>query len=430
MKLLRYLDLITFWAYFSILTGMGLLMQSPSLSSNSIIVQVYCLGLAGVASAVFSIRAITRRCPNILAPTKQPFTIPAFVLDKWGAAGSVLALLLFVAVLISWYLAFREYEYLLEDNFKFGLRAVTTSLHAMVPAEFRLFQTVIPFLLLLPSTNGSLFHWLKIALWSALFVLAFGISSKLAALYPFAFLILYTFCNYGLAGFKRKTIYIGFALSLALIFGHLWSLHSVENPILKMRNHDSLPTIASTSQLDVAEVNLKPQTNCRFSGEYPTLAFESTPVLIYYRTFGLSAATMRLFICLHENGWRGLYRGHQAARLLGVYVPFYRLAYNEFRPGQGSMLNSAVTNLVTDGYFNGGWAFSFLSAFIVATLVLLSEQYFRASPLWGASILCRLNSLIVALSGSLPAVLISIFPIFLLVAFTEVYRRSKVRLKT
>ena len=147
------------------------------------------------------------------------------------------------------------------------------------------------------------------------------------------------------------------------------------------------------------------------------------------RTFGLSAEMVRLFVCLRETGWQPWFRGHQLARLLGIYQPYYRLAYAEFRPGLGTSVNSAVTNAAVDGYFNAGYPGVVLAGILggltVGYLMLLTAvpgyqpiaYYYR---FYAIVVLCQLSIL---------TVIVTLFPLWGMFAFDRIAARLMPRLK-
>lgn len=382
-------DLYVLLAYLGIGFLVASLLDEPDLTEPSTIGRIFLLFLVGLVASIFATSRLLRR------PVAEAPPVPGATRRIVFAVFCGLAVLGLALLAVSWGIGFARFAALPHESLSFGLRAVSTSLHPLVPLESRLLFTLLPLVLLYPAEKGG-----RERLWrAALFAAMVGIVVVTQTKFGFVFVLLFgAYLLFGpcsfLSGWTSRIAVL--AVLGAIGFGGIGFIQSSIDGVSVIMESSALPPLA------VVSPPTAPDTDGVCEGgvqrELPGNAERSLGARaaenLARRTFWLPAQVLRLFVCLREEGWRPAFRGHQAFRWLGGYIPYYRLAYGEFRPGHGSSVSSAVTNAAADGYFNAGYAGTLLAGIVIgglwAWLRLVSARpgygplvwYYRAHLVW------------------------------------------------
>lgn len=354
---------------------------------------------------------------------------------------SALVFLASAALFVSWFFAFQRYHALFDASPTFGLRAITTNLHALVPLESRLLFTVIPTLLLFPFSSKK--GGMQKALFALLVVIAILTQTKLGFLFTAAFGTLYLFSARSFLRDNRFRVACAAGLFLLGGFGDL-AIDMRISSTSKVTQSALLPSLPAPP---VAVAPLPGTLAHRCSGYSPkdlekipgailgtTFANDGVieaglfaPVAqavhnIAFRSYAMPAKVVRLFLCLREEGWRPGFRGHQLFRVVGGYIPYYRMAYREFRFDLGSSVSSAVTNAPVDAYFNAGFAGVLIAGFIAGVIWKALFLMGNAAHYFHVSLFVKAYFVLILCQGSILSAVVTVVPIALLLCFDATVR--------
>lgn len=338
-------------------------------------------------------------------PVRAEAVVPQRVLSLgWLAVLGALVLVGSIGVT-----AFQHAE-LLAQAPSFGLRAVATSLHPLLPLESRWIYSILPLFLLHPAVQQS--RRLKAILWGALAFLVVLVQTKFAFLFFAGIATLATIGDRHTLSTKRllaRAMLVGAFVGLGLLVQLVdapQSAEVVQDPTVALAPHPDAPELGSACR----EAPKAPYPTAPPGANALTWTIAHAPERLALRAFATPAAMYRLFLCLRERGWRPAYRGQQLARLVGAYVPFYRYAGREYREGFGSAVTSAVVAAPIDAYFNGGW----LSVVAGALLAGLAYGFFARLArderwkLW--AIYGEVQLLVLLWQASVPTALVGVIP--------------------
>lgn len=513
-------DLALFFAYLSVCSWMAFSMAEPPVREASVFVNVvlaFAGSMFGAIFVLFRFKSLTNELRALSTIKFHPWTY---------RASNIVALVLLMALAVSWLFALMHYYPLLDDSFSFGMRAITTSLHALVPLDSRLPLTVLPFVLLFPfaeksRTMSMIFFW-------SLIGIAFITQMKMVLLFIVIFGMYYLTSRHAfskrtplkLAGWAALLGAICYVGMISVGIGAASAAKVTQNPLIPsllpttpnsstdsgkdgQKRSDAteavatgaaaaaaaavslpggvaLPTSAprGVEQAPLAEVQMEayPQTPCAgdakdlrrrpvrqdtsvaknsqsangseaggsidpgvIDGQTDSVtpggeahkpsASESIAMgnnvlaSLSYRTFGLSVKVMRLFVCLHDHGWEPWFQGHQMFRFLPGFVPYYRLAYSEFRPQLGSSVSSAVTNAPIDAYFNGGMPAVVMAGTLAGLLWSCLLIFCEAPQFRHLAIYLRFYFLVLLAQASILSVLVTFVPLIATFLFDFTIKR-------
>lgn len=335
-----------------------------------------------------------------------------------------LTLFCILATLVSWMFAFHKNIDLVITSPINAMRAITTHLHSLVPLESRTIYILIPPTLLYPFQHKTKFQVSFLIL--SLLIFTFFVQTKFGYLFTTLFLIyLFTFHKdlpFRMSRFRK-------AVAMAVLFGFCWGglelIHSdIRNyhPMVKQGGLEltpkNVPRINEPTKSDtyVCQQARKRTPYEIHGGKHLDIVLE-----LGRRTFVVSAEMTRLFLCLRENGWRPNFRGHQLFRLAGIYVPYYRNAFNAFARGHGTQINSAGSNVAADAYFNMGYFGVILAACLVAGVFIFFDLFALNRVYLPLIIYFKIYFIMVISQMSVLSGLVTVFPLFLLVAL-DIYQ--------
>lgn len=485
-KLLKFADIGAFLVYTGVCFWIASEMDSPRVANPSILWTIY--GLFAVTSITAFILAsrweskrhwFSRVAGEDIAPATH-------ALVSWTAIA------LLIATLVSWALSFSEYSSLLALSPSFASRAITTSLHPLVPLESRLLYTILPLALLLPFARKA--RLLQATFFFGVVVIGFVTQTK------FGLLFLTGFGLYYLSGpfsFYRPTIVrsaIAGVLLACISYAGMVAIGQAGSGEPLLRKSGLLPTLprdlsathglpqqegtgerlsslgsehlppadgdggervfpcadgsaaasgaestnsmrsangaaaARNKLLDSAEAGsedpfLDPST-VRLA-ESAIASGNRTINSLVHRSFGLAGRVIRLFVCLRQNGWEPRFRGNQIFRVFGGYVPYYRLAFGEFAPNNGSSVNSAVTNSQADAYFNMGIEGVFFAGILTGLIWAALHSFCGVPRFRDIGLYFRFSFVAVLSQGSIVAAVITFLP-FACVLFLNALTRSHI----
>jgi hypothetical protein len=264
----------------------------------------------------------------------------------------------------------------------FGLRAISTSLHKLVPLETRWIFLLGPWTFLLHSDNRRItfLRWINIFIW---IVLIFLTQTKFNFLIINLFFIAYysvdlvnNFSLRRLLGIVSLLALITFIFYVALNFLILKTSTGRESVLNNQRiqNLNINNDWKSTPSTKLCNAFTETAKNEAMYGEHGvnversmSISFSDFISNINGRVFGVAQRASGAYFCLRDYGkWRPNFRGHQLARLIGLYKPVNRWAMLTMDPVHGpSAVTSVVANFISDGYFNGGY-FGVLLASIIS----------------------------------------------------------------
>ncbi|MDD4975457.1 MAG: hypothetical protein PHY93_13945 [Bacteriovorax sp.] len=405
-----HFDLLFLNMYFFIVFGIAYFQKIPALVDNSILIYIPGIFLSII---IFGKMLFLRK--NFLSLTAfsnlEPHKITYQIL--LGITG-----LATIATLISWCFAFKSHSDLLNISPIYGMRAITTSLHFLVPLESRIIFILIPPCLMYPYPEKKKIHIILLSLTLVLF--AFSTQTKLGYLFVPSFLFYYFIINRELPwklSLLSKTMISLFLLSFLVGGFELIALDFTRG--MHLTNDKSIKLTAAGSP-ELGNIFLKDHDLCKGEEHTYPLYFETSNNLliisqrVFQRAFSLSAEMVRLFPCLRESGWRPSFRGHQLFRLIGAYIPYYRYAYEAFRPKSGTQISSAVTNVAVDGYFNMGYLGVITSALITLFILLSFDLVHQSASFTPLLIYFKIYFIIVISQLSVLSGLVTILPLFML----------------
>jgi hypothetical protein len=244
----------------------------------------------------------------------------------------------------------------------FGLRAISTSLHKLVPLESRWIFLLGPWTFLLVGEKNKKINILRLLNIFVWMILIFLTQTKINFLLIAAFFV--TFYGYEmLKQFSlKKLAVLCFILIVSYLSLNFIILKTAEGKDLVINNdkvksmnvENTWEQTPPTEKCNSYKQEAKNET--QFVNEM-SFSISSFIGSINGRIFGVAQRASGVFFCLRDFGnWRPAFRGHQLARLLGLYKPVNRWAIQSMDPIHGSSaVASAVANFVSDGYFNGGY---------------------------------------------------------------------------
>ena len=406
--LLHRIDMILFLIFIPILYITATQLTSPAIASSGLLWKIPTIFVGSIVFTDLFLKWISshkKHFPQSVEPlfsALKPQKI-TFVLIMIFSMG------LTIALFASWATSLKTYIHLFPLGTSSALRAITTGLHKLVPLESRLFYTVMPALLLYPFYTKAARNW-KALTWILMIFIGFITTTKLSILYGVAFTAIYLWTKESFL--IAKSIWPKILLPIGLIIlaiGFFQIIKQSGNGPEAMLKKSYLPAL---SQPPTTESTVSKSTSCEGKGDYDIWMQKGQAAFLVYRTFGISAEVIRLFICLRESGWQPNYQGHQSARLIGQYQPYYRWAYGELRPGRGSTIGSAVTNVSTDSYFNLGLVGVIISGVLIGGIYHFLLWITQHSMYTRFSYLIRINFFLILASGSMLSAIVSVAPIF------------------
>ena len=351
------LDLLLYFAFFLEVTCVAARLSEPVVREPATVTGIFLAFTLSAGATLVIVRRLARSgtvfdglrsMAGRLVPTNRVFLILSGL--TWAIT---------VAVSISVGITMSRHADLISGSLGFGLRAITTSIHPLAPLELKLVYLFYPLVLFYPAGRNRLSIAVKFGtylfylFWLGLTQLKFGFIFGLAAS-----ALYWSSSNSPVSGRKSRWAAAG-------LFGALLILALYHVQTLPPTDYETVKAAPSLSKLDFSDPAWKhdPNSPCHGMMDSKPLPIPGstwdrlkyTYIVLEDRAFSLPGQMSRLFICLRDQGWRPRFRGSSFFRFLGNHHPYYRWAYEEFRPGLGTSINSAVVILPVDSYFNAGW---------------------------------------------------------------------------
>lgn len=328
-----------------------------------------------------------------------------------------------LAIFISWGFCIVENVAMLKTSPIFGLRAITTSLHKLVPLESRIQFVLIPLVLLYPAIHRKIFLERLIILF--FLIITFATLTKLGFIFA-TFVLFYILIikdnKFKILNRLRLAATLIFIFSMPIAGLKLINLdinnayHLNKEHDLKINNTEYNRNGISATSVCAGETEQNPSNNVAINSEEMS-TYGVIVKRLMIRTFDTPSRMIRLFICLREQGWRPNFRGHQLFRLVKLYIPYYRMAYEAYRPGEGNIISSAVTNVAADAYFNSGHLGVALSGFCLSLIWFVLSFFTKFKSYWGIIIFIKIYLAEVILQLSLLSVIVTVAPIISVLIF-------------
>ncbi len=423
-----HLDLVILYGFLIICFYFAHEIGTPTVMDNALLVKIPLYFILSSWLTLVITSSITKRFLNRMKAS--PFlTFPPTELTYYLIVGVVLALVL--ATFVSWSFAFVKYSNLLNISPIHGMRAITTSLHALVPLESRILFVLLPTVLLYPTPR-------KIKIISAIFcffllLFAFATQTKLG--YLFSSIVLFYVVGISNIFFNTNKIKYSLSTGLFLLAFTIFGLVIIKNDD---PNADGLVTEQSIKLQTQVQANLSNEGTyvCSASRKFvydrkadigeSDLSFKSIYQGLKTRTFLTSAQMIRLFVCLREQNWKPNFRGHQLFKLINGYIPYYRFAYEIFRPGKGNSISSAVTNVAADAYFNLGFQGVILSGVTVGLIWFALNLVSAQTQFLPLLIFIKLYMVEVLSQLSILSALVTVTPLLTILAFDFLLNYKKI----
>lgn len=417
------LDIILLFAYLAVSFRLAYLVEVPSVQNISLLYKIPLVFFGSSLLALFSAEFFSKIFfknstfnSDTIKPSNLTYKIIAIVVSS-----------AIFATFISWIVAFSKYSDLLRISPINGMRAITTSLHLLVPLESRILFVLIPIVLLYPAPKKNK---LISAIFSFLLLFfAFATQTKLG--YLFASLFLFYVIGISNTFFSKNKIKAGILSGLFLLAFTFIGLRLIKNDAPNAVNLVTNKTIKLATSMPFSP-SINGRYECSASNRFVYKA-ETTPTDLsgkaifeglLNRAIGTSAQMIRLFVCLREVGWKPNFRGHQLFKLINGYVPYYRYAYEIFRPGMGNAISSAVTNVAADAYFNLGFFGVILSGVTVGLIWFLFKLIVRQPEYFAILIFIKLYLAEILSQLSILSALVTVAPLVCILAFDFAYTKS------
>ncbi|MDD4975456.1 MAG: hypothetical protein PHY93_13940 [Bacteriovorax sp.] len=377
LKILRNIDIVFLVYYIIALHLLVIKVNFPPVEKKSIIVS------CGIFLFVTSVILISIKRINSLFLKHTSGFQAAIETQYLQTIVQLIALISGSLILFSIFGSMYTYQDILYAQGGFGLRAISTSLHKLVPLETRWIYLIGPWIFLLQPKDKKVkaIKWVNALIWIILILLT---QTKLNYLFViFFFASFYTselikkFSLYKVLGLILITFFSYLALNFVMIKSGSGEQVVLSNPkIINLNiennwNHTP-PTNKCNSYSPIASTAV-------FSERKLSFSFQDFLSNIYGRIFGVAQRATGAYYCLRDYGhWRPNFRGHQLARLLEIYKPVNRWVMQNMDPVHGATaVTSAVANFIADAYLNSGYLGIFLasglSIFGWIFLKLLSE---------------------------------------------------------
>lgn len=461
---LRGFDVVVLLGYLFVLHKDAARLALPSMNSG-IINDSYFLFLSSFLLALGTLFFVKNHWLKSAGSEKNRYT-------DFGSILCIVGLLSGIPIVISIVVSLIEHFNLFLVGGNFGLRAISTSLHRLVPFESRWIY-LIGFPIILVGVTEEKLRWAKYINLGILIFLLSVTQTKINYLVLFAVIIIWFFTQ-SQYSFKKAILYASsFTIIGVLSLNHVVSeasrnvaslLTNKSNFAIEENNWEKtnnttacqgFPTaVNAPAQLDQpsqSPVPTKPtsesprnpqsllppqpqhqaqlQPQLQPQQQQPQNAFlkkVSTLSFLRSRLFNISARVTRVFYCLRsEAGWQPEFRGHQMFRFVGGYKPVYRWIMNSVDKQHGATaVTSAVANVVADSFLNGGFIGVGISAALAAVfwgfLFFLSANplFFYLRMIY-CSILCT--------QGIITAGVVVVF-VLLMFLISEVWSRSRFRM--
>lgn len=264
---------------------------------------------------------------------------------------------------------------LIQETGLFSLRAISTSLHRLVPFESRWIYLVGPLVLFTESLDVRVRYLriLNLGLW---IVLLFITQMKFNFIF-FAILVGVWGGKELLLKFKLRTLGLMFFAMLMSLIGLYMNMATNESSVREFMAHKEIVAIEKNDWEKTQHPELcisykiddsKSSQQIAPSPVNSELSLASLWQQLIYRLVGTAGHVTRAFYCLREEAdWSPQFKGHQLFRFIGGYKPVYRWIMEAVNGSHGATaVTSAVANFMADSYLNAGWTALIISSILAS----------------------------------------------------------------
>lgn len=277
----------------------------------------------------------------------------------------------------------------------FGFRAVSTSLHRLVPFESRWIFLFGPWILFL-SPQKKYLKVLRFICFIFWIFLLFVTQTKFNYIF-----VIFIYLIWAFTVFKNsplKTIMSGIFLLVFVTIGLKINMSKSIVSIETVLGDKKISTIAPNTWENTQNWEIcspykdHPKKSLEEREKDRETALDSYTKIynsLIYRIFSTSSRVSWVYYCLRDvSHWEPQFRGHQIFRFLGGYKPVYRWIMNVIDEDYGATaVSSAVANVVADSYLNAGYLGTILSAVVAGSIWYVLHLYSGFLYIWYLRIL-------------------------------------------
>lgn len=374
---------------------LGLNLSSPEVSK----LHFAGIGLLGIFSLILGILILnkTNQANGFNLRSMNTF------FKYYDSLVAILLILCFSSILIT----------LLENlgMFKFGfsypLRLISTAYQPLAPLESRLLHTVVPFSVLVNfgSKKTKAFNFYS------LFLLVFLLQIKIGPI----ILMIIIFLRF-LSHKKLPSLIIQTLVS-CIILAHTSLTYSKD--YIKMAEEyfpNTKKSIAFKSKVVISGCDQSTDSSLiNFENKFAEEGIKYYP---FYRTFILPAIISRLFVCSYDHGFIGKFRGHQLAKIFGMYLPTYNQLYRHYFLEDSNNPNAnAVGNSIYDSFFQAGWPGVIVCCLIIIIIAVIIQMLELNNDIKFLCYFLKFQFIYGIASASIISVLIFFAPLILMIIF-------------